>query len=465
MDAETSHDRDGRDPSEEPIDLSDVTSSGASDPNAADRLSGNPDPRYLISDLGSALEQEVQISGIVQSLRGFKNHSFLVVRDRSGVVQCVVPKSVYADSELPPMGTYIEVHGKVTPSTQAKLGYELLAESVSPLSNAIETPVFQLDRPIEAALDFQLDNRAIAIRNRFIQAAFVIQSRVGSVFRSTLEDLGFREVRTPKIVAGGTEGGAEVFQIDYFGSPASLAQSPQLYKQIAAAAFERVYEIGPVFRAENSHTNRHLTEFTGLDFELALIRDQHDVMGVQERFVRNLFTALNELESEELELLGISLPSVGNIPRITWKEAKALVERHGTQQKDSNFDMAVGDAAKREWGSDFVFVFGYPEEEKPFYIMPSAEAGFTESFDLLYQGLEISSGGQRVHDYEQLVARMTERGLRLEDNPGYLQAYKFGMPPHGGAGLGLERITQRLAGLANVRQVSLFPRDVKRVLP
>lgn len=442
---------------------------GVSSPDVAhlkcDRLDQNTDSRQLVADLGSLVDQEVQISGVVQSARGFKNHSFLVVADRSGTVQCVVPKSVYGDEELPQMGSFVEVNGKVTSSGQAKLGYELLADAVKLLSSSSEGPVFQLDRPIEAALDYQLDNRAAAIRNKFVQAAFVLQSQVGRAFRTTLEGLNFREIHTPKIVAGGTEGGAEVFQIDYFGNPASLAQSPQLYKQIAAAAFERVYEIGAVFRAENSHTNRHLTEFTGLDYEMSFIRDQHDVMDVQERFVRNLVASLSSEAANEMEALGAVPPTIDVIPRISWKEAHQLIEKHSTGNSEANFDKAVGEAVKKEWGSDFIFVHGYPEEEKPFYIMPSEEHGFTESFDLLFQGLEISSGGQRVHDYDQLVERMIARGLRVEDNPGYIQAYKSGMPPHGGAGMGLERITQRLTGLPNVRQVSLFPRDVKRVLP
>lgn len=423
------------------------------------------DPRILIGDLDQQLEQVVEVSGVVQSLRGFKKHSFLVIQDRSGTVQCFVPKSVGGEAELPPAGSFVRIEGKVTANNQAKIGYEIVASKVTAVSAAREVPVFPLDRPIESGLDFQLDNRAAAIRNKFVRAAFQVQAQVGKSFRTTMGELGFTEIHTPKIVAGGTEGGAEVFQVDYFGNGASLAQSPQLYKQIAAAAFERVYEVGAVFRAENSHTARHLTEFTGLDYEMALISDQHDVIDVQERFIRDLIADLKASQAANMELLGVDLPQIAIIPRITWREANHLIAKHGTEDPEKNFDLAVGDAVKKEFEADFVFVTGYPEEEKPFYIMPSKEKGFTESFDLLFRGLELSSGGQRVHDYDQLVERMVERGLRLEDNPGYLQAYKSGMPPHGGAGMGLERLAQRLTGLANIREVTLFPRDVKRLLP
>ncbi len=443
-----------------------------SQPPTSDRLSVpagmanrgiDSESRSLLESLGSQLGATVNFAGMVENVRDFKHHAFVILRDRSAVVQGVVSKD--SGIKVPAVGIFVEGSGTVTPNSKAPAGYEIGITAMKAVSASKDLAPVPFDRPISSSLDYQLDNRAVVLRNKVVQAAFKVQARVGSVFRSTMEELGFLEIHTPKIVSGGTEGGAEVFKINYFDQPASLAQSPQLYKQISAGAFERVYEIGPVFRAETSFTSHHMTEFIGLDYEMTMIRDQHDVMDVQEKYIRNLVEKLREHESDQLALLGVNLPEIDVIPRISWNDADRLVDKHNTRAADVKWDKSVGIAVQKEFGVDFVFVYGYPEEEKPFYIMPSEKVGYTESFDLLFRGLEISSGGQRVHDFDQLVERMTERGLRLEDNPGYLQAYRSGMPPHGGAGVGLERLVQRLTGISNIRQVSLFPRDPARVLP
>jgi len=422
--------------------------------------------RSLVSDIISrpTAGAEVTISGMVDTVREFKHHAFVIVRDRSGTLQTVLEKNDV--SELPSVGAYVSLTGAVKINPKSRNGVELVAKEVTTLSKPESDLSGLLDRPLEESLDIQIGNRARTIRNRVVRDIFAAQALVTSAFRDVMETNGFVEIHTPKIVSGGTEGGAEVFSVDYFGSPASLAQSPQIYKQIVAGAFERVYEVGPVFRAEKSSTNRHLTEFTGLDYEMALISDQQEVMDVEEKFVRRLVELLNQRFPENKASHLQPICEVGDIPRITWEEATALIEKYGTAAIDKNFDRAVGEAVEREFGAQFVFVYQYPDDEKPFYIQPSTEKpGFTESFDLLCGGLEISSGGKRIHELPLLLERMKQHGLNPADNPGYIQAFELGMPPHGGAGMGLERITQIVLGLTNVREASLFPRDAKRLTP
>ena len=408
--------------------------------------------------------QESTVAGFVFALREFKHHAFAVLRDATGYLQLVLQKEEGKD--LPVIGSTLKASGNLVAQKNSWNSLEMQVENYEVLSSPKDTPPLVLDRPPNESLDLHLDLRSISIRNPYVAAAFQLQALVGKIFRTSLEELGFLEIHTPKIVAGGTEGGAAVFKIDYFDRSASLAQSPQLYKQIAAGGFDRVYEIGAVYRAENSHTSRHLTEFTGLDFELGFIKDEHDVMDVEEHFVRKLAEAINAWDSTAKKLLQIEDIQIGEIPRISYQEALSLIDQLDTASPDKTFDKAVGDAVKQTTGSRFVFVYGYPTEEKPFYIMPLEDSpGFTRSFDLLFDGLEISSGGQRIHDYDQLVANMVRYGLNPAEYQGYLDAFKYGMPPHGGGGMGLERVAQRFAELPNIRQTTLFPRDVDRTQP
>ncbi len=401
------------------------------------------------------------ISAIVQTVRDHKRFAFLVVRGDRGELQIVVDKSKL---EIPPVGSFVRIQGDIVSSEKANSGIEMQCSSIALTSKPAALPPFPLDKPIEASLDLVLDLRAVSLRNNYSDAVFRCQSAIGNAFRDQLHYEGFIEIHSPKLVGGGTEGGADVFKVAYFDREASLAQSPQLYKQIACGAFGKVYEVGPVFRAENSNTSRHLTEFTGLDFETTLHRDQHELMDIEERFLGRALKYLS-LFQRERQLLGFDIPSEVQIPRISWQEANQLVEKHGTSTPDQTHDKAIGQAAKLEFGSRFLFVYGYPEDEKPFYVMPSSEPGFTESFDFLVDGLEVSSGGERINDLALLEERMKAKGLAPEQYPGYLSAFKYGMPKHGGAGLGLERVTQCLLGLHNVRESTLFVRDPRRLDP
>lgn len=401
------------------------------------------------------------INAMVQTVRDHKQFAFLVVRGNCGELQVVVDKST---SEVPPVGSFVRIQGNIISSEKAHAGIEMQCSSITMSGKPASFPPLPLDKPIDASLDLVLDLRAVSLRNIYSEAVFRCQSAIGNAFRDQLNQEGFIEVHSPKLVGGGTEGGADVFKVAYFDREASLAQSPQLYKQIACGAFGKVYEVGPVFRAENSNTSRHLTEFTGLDFETTLKRDQHELMDIEERFIGRALKYLS-LFDRERELLGFDIPAEIKIPRISWQEANQLVEKHGTHAADQTHDKAVGQAAKLEFGSRFLFVYGYPEDEKPFYIMPGSQPGFTESFDFLIDGLEVSSGGERINDLAWLEERMKARGLTPEHYPGYLSAFKYGMPKHGGAGLGLERVTQCLLGLNNVREATLFVRDPKRLEP
>lgn len=417
-----------------------------------------------ITDIRGSYDADVALGGIVIAVRDFRKHCFLVVSDPTGTIQCVLSKD--PETVVPTAGSHVKVYGKVIEQEQAPGGSEIFINEISILSSPKDHLPVTLNMPPVEALDLQICHRAVGLRNPWTAAIFRVQAEVGRAFREAMTDLGFIEIHSPKFVAGGTEGGAEVFTVDYFDRKVSLAQSPQLYKQITAGALGGVFEIGPIFRAENSNTNRHLTEFTGLDFEVPMIRDEHDLMDVEEHFMRRLFASVSQRRADDLERLDVQLPEIGAIPRITWCRANDLINKWQTQSDNRNFDLAVSEAVKREFGTTFVFVYGYPTSDRPFYTMPYPDAPeYTRSFDLIYDGLEISSGAQRIHDFKTLSESMQGRGLDPRAYPGYFEAFEAGMPPHGGGGMGLERITQKILGLHNIREATLFPRDVKTVVP
>jgi nondiscriminating aspartyl-tRNA synthetase len=283
----------------------------------------------------------------------------------------------------------------------------------------------------------------------------------------------FTEIFTPKIVVAATEGGANVFEIDYFGSSAYLAQSPQFYKQMMVGVHERVFEIGPVFRAEPHDTPRHLNQYTSLDLEMGFVVDHRTVMGVLERVIREMISSIEKKFLSELSLLRIELPEVPSpIPSISFRDAQALITRDTGEDLSSEPDLApaherwLGEWAAREYGSDFLFVTGYPMAKRPFYTHPDPEdPEFSNSFDLLFRGLELVTGGQRLHRYQEYLTALVGRGIEREPLEGFLEAFKHGMPPHGGCALGLERWVARLTGAENVRETTLFPRDLSRLTP
>ena len=318
----------------------------------------------------------------------------------------------------------------------------------------------------------RLSLRPVSLRNVRERAKFKIQEGIVRGFREFLSSQGFTEVHTPKIVSRGAEGGANVFKLNYFNKKAELGQSPQFYKQMMVGVFDRVFEVAPVFRAEKHNTTRHLNEYIGLDFEMGYIDSFEDVMAMETGFLKYTMELLKKDYKKELSMLGIDLPSISQIPQVRFDEAKQLVSEKYNRKIRNPFDLEpeeevlIGRYFKEEYDSDFVFVTHYPSKKRPFYAMDDpADARFTLSFDLLYKGLEITTGGQRIHDYQMILEKMAKRGMDPEDIKDYLMIFKYGMPPHGGLGIGLERLTMRLLDEQNVRETSLFPRDVTRLEP
>jgi nondiscriminating aspartyl-tRNA synthetase len=432
--------------------------------------------RVLAADLSRHIGEQVRIAGWLHRRRELKSITFLLVRDRSGLAQAVLSAAPQAGSRTPdlPEETVIEVVGTVTASAQAPGGAELTEPVITPLSGPAAPPPFDVYRPtVTASLPTILDHAPTTLRHPVLKARFEIASASVAGFRAALDRLGFTEVQTPKIVESATESGANVFGIDYFGRPAYLAQSPQFYKQALVGVFERVYEVGPVFRAEPHDTARHLAQYTSLDAELGFIADHHDVMDVLRETIAGMAAGAGERARPALDVLGLNAPAVpARIPEIGFTDAQELISRQAGWDPRGEPDLSpaderwLGDWALREHRSEFVFVTGYPMVKRPFYTHPDPDRpGYSNGFDLLFRGMELVTGGQRLHRHADYLAALAERGEDPGPYGGYLQVFEHGMPPHGGFAIGLERWTARLTGAANVREVTLFPRDLHRLRP
>jgi Aspartyl/asparaginyl-tRNA synthetases len=421
--------------------------------------------RTLAIELPARVGQTVTIAGWVHRHRRLKSVEFLIVRDRTGLAQVVLPPSA-VDSDLAALveESVVEVTGRVTANPAAPAGVEMVEASVRVVNRAEPAP-FDLYRPaLAASLPTQLDHAGLALRHPARQKVFRAGAAAVRGFRSTLDELGFVEVHTPKIVASATESGANVFAIDYFGRPAYLAQSPQFYKQTLVGVFERVYEVGPVFRAEPHDTVRHLAQYTSLDVELGFITDHRDVMAVLRTVLAGMVSAIDP------SLVDTRVPE--EIPSVHFVDALAMVGDALGEDLSGEPDLApaherwLGEWALREYGSDFLFVEGFPAATRPFYTHPDpSRPGYTNGFDLLFRGVELVTGGQRLHRYEDYVAALAARGESPEPYESYLSVFRHGMPPHGGFAIGLERFLARLTGAANIREVTLFPRDLTRLTP
>ncbi|MGW5684562.1 aspartate--tRNA(Asn) ligase [Nonomuraea sp. NPDC003754] len=414
--------------------------------------------RVLSAELAEHAGQRVKVAGWVHRRRQLKSVSFLIVRDRAGLTQAVT------SGDLPVEESVVEVTGTVTVNPQAPGGVELTSPEIAVLAEPAVAPPFDLYRPgVPASLPTVLDHAPVALRHPALRAPFEIAAAGVAGFRSALDALGFTEIHTPKIVASATESGADVFGIDYFGRPAYLAQSPQFYKQAMVGVFERVYEVGPVFRAEPHDTARHLAQYTSLDAELGFVRDHRDVMAVLREAIAGMTEEVRRRAAQAVETLGVTLPEVPQeIPAIHFTEAQALT---GEDEPDLSpaQERWLSEWALREHGSEFLFVTGYPMAKRPFYTHPDPERpGYSNGFDLLFRGLELVTGGQRLHRHADYLAAL---GGDTGPYEGYLSAFAHGMPPHGGFAIGLERWTARLTGAANVRSATLFPRDLHRLAP
>ncbi len=422
------------------------------------------------SDLPSLAGSTATLHGAVHAVRDLGGVTFLTLRTADGAVQCVCASGM----ELPTEESTVRVRGTVRAEERAPGGYELTLEALEVLSVPAEgMPVPVSKYKLKLNLDTELGLRPVVLRNLRKRSVFKIQEGITRAFRDYLTAEGFTEVHTPKIVHAGAEGGSNIFKLDYFGKKAFLAQSPQFYKQTMVGVFERVFEVAPVFRAEKHSTARHLNEYTGLDFEMGYIDSFTDIMEVETGFLQAAMALLKEEYSEDLKRLGVELPDLSKgIPAVRFDEAKRLAAEKYSRPIRDPYDLEpeeevnIGRYFQEEYGSDFVFITHYPSKKRPFYAMDDPEnPKYTLSFDLLFRGMEVTTGGQRVHSYGEQIAKMLERGMEPDDFQSYLMIHKHGMPPHGGLGIGLERLTMKLCGLDNVRYASLFPRDLSRLEP
>lgn len=414
------------------------------------------------------------LEGAVHSVRDMGEIAFVILRKREGLIQTVWEEGK-TDMELSEIreGDYIHVTGQIKDEERAPHGKEVRLSTIRHLSHVSCPLPLPIDKwKLNTSLEAKLDRRSLSLRNIRERARFRIQEGIVRGFRDFLYEQGFTEIHTPKIGAKSAEGGANMFRLSYFHRPAVLQQSPQLYKQMMVGVFDRVFETGPVFRAEKHNTRRHLNEYTSLDFEMGYIHSFLDICAMETGFLQYTMNLLEKEYSKELKLLDITLPDVGKIPYVRFDEAKRLVSEKYNRKIRNPFDLEpeeeelIGKYFKEEYNADFVFVTHYPSKKRPFYAMDDPEdTRYTLSFDLLYHGLEITTGGQRIHDLSMLEEKIEAKGMTEEGLEQYLDAFRFGMPPHGGLGIGLERLTMQLLGEDNVREACLFPRDMSRLEP
>jgi aspartyl-tRNA synthetase len=416
--------------------------------------------------------------GWVQRIRPLGKLSFLILRDREGFTQCILHHK-RTDPQLLELLEKLDneyavaVVGRVKKEAQARRGVEIVPEKIIIINDAPTTLPLDISGKTKADLDTRLDHRVIDLRRHDNQLLFKIQHFTISRMRRFLESKGFREIHTPKIVATATEGGADLFSVKYFEKEAFLAQSPQFYKQLClVGGFDRVFEVAPVYRAEKHNTPRHLNEYTSFDFEMAWIRDEEDVMQMEEKMLKSVFTALQKHCAEELEQLGAEI-HVPRLPirRIEFEEAIDILRNEGLKTPIEGDIPSEGEEKlyqyiKRETGEDFYFLTKYPTSIRPFYTMPlESNPAFTRGFDLIYRGMEITTGGQRIHEYDVLVEKLKAAGLNPETFAFYTEPFKYGAPPHGGLAVGMERISMQMLGYKNIRETCLFPRDRTRLVP
>lgn len=429
--------------------------------------------RTMANELHLHYGEIIKLQGWIHRIRKLGKIAFIILRDRSGLCQCVIDTKKLDIKGLK-LESVIEVEGEVKKVEQQNSDRhaEVAVEKLNVLVKAEEDLPIEINKDeVEANIDKVLNYRILSLRNPKIHAIFKVQAVLADGFSEFLRGEDFTEVFTPKIVAEGTEGGTELFKVKYFEKDAYLAQSPQFYKQmLVGAGYERVYEIGHVYRAEEHNTPRHINEYVSLDLEMGFINDEQDIMNLETRLLKSMLKKVETECKEELKLLNAEVPDIGSrIPSLRLSEAiQILKDNYGREELNKDLDpdgeKQISDYVLKHYNSDFVFLTHYPREKRPMYAMP-AEENLTHSFDLIFRGLEITTGGQRIHQYEKLKESIKSKGLDPEDFTGYLEAFKYGMPPHGGLAIGLERITAQLLGIKNIRETTMFPRDRERLTP
>lgn len=427
--------------------------------------------RVFISELRAVKEETVMLRGWVHKIIDLSHVVFVKLRDKSGIVQLVCDKDQVKDLRLE---NAIEVIGTKCENEKAPGGIEIIVKDIKIVGTTYyEKLPFEVNSfKNKVALETQLDHRTIALRRPEIRAIFKVQNEIENAFRNYLKEKNFEQIHTAKIIDSSTEGGSEMFTVNYFDRRSFLAQSPQFYKQMmVGAGFERVFEIGHAYRAELHNTWRHLNEYVSLDVEMGFIKDEYELMDLEEGFINYLYKHLNKTCQKELEIYKIELPDKVKIPRIRLDEAhKILLEKYNKKSPIGNIDaegeVLISKYVKEKYNCDFVFLTKYPVSKRPMYTMPDDEdKNLTKSFDLIFDGLEITTGGQRINDYKMLKENIEKFGLNPEDFDFYLETFKYGMPPHGGFAIGLERLTMKILKLSNIREATLVPRDMKRLTP
>ncbi len=433
--------------------------------------------RIRTTEIAAHIGERVLIAGWLQSFRQLGGIHFLVIRDGWGQVQAVSEDE--AEIALLMTGnvtleSVIALEGNVVQEAMAPGGFELhnlLIEVITPVQEPL--PVAINKRTIAAQMKTTLNHAVITNRHPARRATLRLSAGLMEGFRRVLMPRGFTEIHTPKIVASATESGANTFSLDYFGRPAYLAQSPQFYKQIMIGVFERVFEIGPAFRAEPHDSTRHLNEYVSMDAEMGFIENHFTIMSLLRDVLAGIFATLTEEYQAELALLQVTIPAVPqSIPHIHFAEAQELIFKlHGVDGRNepdlsAQGERWLGEWAQQEFGSDFLFVTGYPMKKRPFYTYPDPQQPiYSNSFDLLFRGTELVTGGQRLHRYDDYIVALEREGLPLEPFVSYLETFKYGMPPEGGFAIGSERLLMQLIGLPNVRLAATFPRDMHRLEP
>ena len=427
--------------------------------------------RIMIEQLEESINEKVKIEGWIHRIRKLKSVTFIILRDRSGLVQCILENSKINEVNIK-LEAVVSIEGKVVEGKNSLNNYEVQGENIEIISEVKdELPIEINMEELGVNLDTMLNNRVLSLRHEKINAIFKIQNIIVQGFREFLIKEGFTEIFTPKLVAEGAEGGTEIFQVKYFERTAYLAQSPQFYKQMmVAAGFERVFEIGHVYRAEEHNTNRHLNEYVSMDLEMGFIEDENDVMDMEEKLIKYIISKVYTEGKNYVDILGVEIPNIENsIPKMKLKDAiEILKNNYGKTDLEEDIDpegeKLICRYVKENMNSDFVFLTHYPRGKRPMYTMPCGEEE-THSFDLLFRGMEITTGGQRIHKYDELIENMKYKGLNPDNYNSYTNIFKYGVPKHGGLAIGLERITARLLGLDNVREASLIPRDRTRLTP
>ena len=423
---------------------------------------------------GDYIGKTIRLNGTIHSIRNMGDIAFILLRKREGLVQCVYEEgeSQFHIKDLKENMT-IEAEGVVETQNRAPHGLELRLKTVKVLSEPWEAMPIPINKwKLQSNPETLLDLRPVSLRNIRERAKFKIQEGIVRGFRGFLCQEGFTEVRTPKIVSRGAEGGANIFRLDYFHKKAELAQSPQFYKQTMVGVFDRVFEVGPVFRAEKHNTHRHLNEYTSMDLEMGFIESFDEIMEMETGILQYMMELLRKEYADELQILNVSLPNTDKIPQVRFEVAKKLVSEKYNRPIRIPYDLEpeeeqlISKYFKEEFDADFVFVTHYPSKKRPFYAMDDpGDNTVTLSFDLLFRGVEITTGGQRIHDYNKICRKLESRGMSREGMESYLMIFKYGMPPHGGLGIGLERLTMKILNMDNVRETTLFPRDLSRLEP